>query len=167
MSNAGGDNARKLATNLIGQWVKRYAGYSEPVWLPHVMARRLASIFSHGRLVILNSEMMWRSQPVRLAARTVQTAGADFARGAGRCAAVRSRRGAGAVGRCAWTTASSGCETGLQRLEDEIERQILPDGGHVSRSPEALLTAYRHVVMVLEALSGGGRGTAARSAQRP
>src|SRR6202020_2092486 len=47
---------------LIGQWVKRYAGYSEPVWLPHVMARRMANIFSHGRLVILNSEMMWRSR---------------------------------------------------------------------------------------------------------
>ena len=43
LSNAGGDNARRLATNLIGQWVKRYSGYSEPVWLPHIMARRLAS----------------------------------------------------------------------------------------------------------------------------
>src|SRR5215469_6745411 len=62
LSNAGGDNARRLATNLIGQWVKRYNSYSEPVWLPHIVARRLASIFSHGRFVIFNSEMMWRSR---------------------------------------------------------------------------------------------------------
>ena len=50
---AGGEAARTLATNLIAQWVKRYARYSEPVWLPHIMARRLMHIFSHGRLVVL------------------------------------------------------------------------------------------------------------------
>src|SRR5205807_995364 len=43
-------------------------------------------------------------------------------------------------------------ETGLKVLEAEIARQILPDGGHISRSPEALLHAYRHVVMVMDAL---------------
>jgi uncharacterized heparinase superfamily protein len=62
LSTAGGEASRKLATNLIGQWIKRHQLYSEPVWLPHIMARRLAHIFSHGRLVILNSEMMWRSR---------------------------------------------------------------------------------------------------------
>ncbi len=35
LSNAGGDNARRLATNLIGQWIKRHAVYSELAWLPH------------------------------------------------------------------------------------------------------------------------------------
>jgi uncharacterized heparinase superfamily protein len=48
-------------------------------------------------------------------------------------------------------------QTGLQRLETELARQILPDGGHVTRSPEALLCAYRLVVMVLEALSAVGQ----------
>jgi uncharacterized heparinase superfamily protein len=44
----------------------------------------------------------------------------------------------------------------LQRLDVEVERQILPDGGHASRSPEALLSAYRHVVMVMEGLKALG-----------
>ena len=47
-------------------------------------------------------------------------------------------------------------EAGLQRLDAEVERQILPDGGHASRSPEALLSAYRHVVMVMEGLNALG-----------
>jgi uncharacterized heparinase superfamily protein len=34
----------------------------------------------------------------------------------------------------------------------EIERQILPDGGHVSRSPQALLEAYRVLAMVQQTL---------------
>ena len=42
---------------------------------------------------------------------------------------------------------------GLKRLEEECQRQILPDGGHVSRSPETLLHAYRCLTMVNDALS--------------
>jgi uncharacterized heparinase superfamily protein len=48
-------------------------------------------------------------------------------------------------------------DVGLQRLEAELSRQILPDGGHVSRSPEILLCAYRLVVMVLEAMTAIGQ----------
>jgi uncharacterized heparinase superfamily protein len=44
-------------------------------------------------------------------------------------------------------------ETGLAALEGEVEIQILPDGGHLSRSPEALLSVWRHLVMVLETLA--------------
>jgi uncharacterized heparinase superfamily protein len=47
-------------------------------------------------------------------------------------------------------------ETGLKRLEEECQRQILPDGGHVSRSPEALLNAYRCLTMVSDALLAAG-----------
>jgi uncharacterized heparinase superfamily protein len=44
-------------------------------------------------------------------------------------------------------------ENGLKRLEEECQRQILPDGGHVSRSPESLLHAYRCLTMVSDALT--------------
>ena len=62
LSAAGGDAARTLATNLLSQWLKRNARYSEPAWLPHVMARRLVHIFGHGRFILTNSEMLWRSK---------------------------------------------------------------------------------------------------------
>jgi uncharacterized heparinase superfamily protein len=155
LSNAGGDNARKLATNLIGQWVKRYGAYSEPIWLAHIMARRLAAIFSHGRLVILNSEMMWRSRlfvSLREQSKLLQRISREAADGLPRleAAAVLALSG------LCLDDSFKRREFGLKRLQEEIERQILPDGGHVSRSPEALLTAYRHVVMVMEALSAMG-----------
>lgn len=155
LSNAGGDNARRLATNLIGQWVKRYSGYSEPVWLPHIMARRLASIFSHGRLVVLNSDMMWRSRlfvSLREQSKLLERISREAPDGVPRfeAAAVLALSGV------CLDDSIKRRETGLRRLEEEVGRQILPDGGHVSRSPEALLTAYRHVVMVLEALTAVG-----------
>jgi uncharacterized heparinase superfamily protein len=152
LSNAGGENARRLATNLIGQWVKRYGGYCEPVWLPHVMACRLAAIFSHGRLVVPNSEMTWRSRlfvSLREQARFLERISGEAPDGLPRleAAAVLALSG------ICLDDSLRRRETGMQRLEQEIERQILPDGGHVSRSPEALLAAYRNIVMVLEALN--------------
>jgi uncharacterized heparinase superfamily protein len=42
---------------------------------------------------------------------------------------------------------------GLARLDVEIARQILPDGGYISRSPEDLLHAYRYLVMAKDALA--------------
>jgi uncharacterized heparinase superfamily protein len=155
LSNAGGDNARKLATNLIGQWVKRYGGYSEPVWLPQIMAPRMAAIFSHGRLVILNSEMMWRSRlfvSLREQSKLLERISREAPDGLPRleAAAVLALSG------LCMDDSPKRREMGLKRLEEEIERQILPDGGHVSRSPEALLSAYRHVIMVMEALSAVG-----------
>ncbi|MDB5739304.1 MAG: Heparinase family protein [Alphaproteobacteria bacterium] len=152
LSTAGGEASRKLATNLIGQWIKRHQLYSEPAWLPHIMARRLAHIFSHGRLVILNSEMMWRSRlfvSLREQARMLERISGEAPDGLPRletCAVL-------ALSGLCLDDSSKRRDTGLSRLESEIERQILPDGGHVSRSPEALLSAYRHVIMVMEALS--------------
>ena len=155
LSNAGGDNARKLATNLIGQWVKRHGAYSEPVWLPHITARRLAAIFTHGRLVILNSEMMWRSRlfvSLREQCRMLERTSREAPDGLPRleAAAVLALSG------LCLDDSPKRRETGLSRLEEEIERQILPDGGHVSRSPEQLMAAYRHIIMILESLSAVG-----------
>jgi uncharacterized heparinase superfamily protein len=47
-------------------------------------------------------------------------------------------------------------ESGLARLDQEIAAQILPDGGHVTRSPEELLLAYRQIVMSVDALAAVG-----------
>ncbi|HUE63172.1 MAG TPA: heparinase II/III family protein [Rhizomicrobium sp.] len=155
LSNAGGENARRLATNLIGQWVKRYNGYSEPAWRPHIMAQRLAAIFSHARLVVPNSEMLWRSRlfvSLREQVKLLERISREAPDGVERLetAAVLALSG------ICLNDSLKRREAGLDRLQEEIGRQILPDGGHVSRSPEALLAAYRHVVMVLEALSAVG-----------
>jgi uncharacterized heparinase superfamily protein len=116
------------------------------------MAPRLSAIFSHGRLVIANSELMWRSKlfvSLREQSRMLERISQEAPDGVPRLEAAAML----ALSAVCLDDSSRRLETGLKRLEDEVERQILPDGGHVSRSPEALLSAYRHVVMVLEALS--------------
>ncbi|HEY0282147.1 MAG TPA: heparinase II/III family protein, partial [Rhizomicrobium sp.] len=155
LSAAGGDAARTLATNLIGQWLKRNARYSEPAWLPHVIARRLVHIFGHGRFVLTNSEMLWRSKvfvSLREQSRMLARIAGEAPDGLPRLEAAAALALSGAC----LSDSPHRLEAGLARLEAEIARQILPDGGHISRSPEVLVHAYRHLVMVMDALTATG-----------
>jgi uncharacterized heparinase superfamily protein len=156
LAMAGGDAARRLGTNLIAQWVKRHARYSEPAWSPHITARRLCRIFSHGRLFILNSDMLWRSRlfvSLREQSRMLERISTEAPDGVPRLEAAAAL----ALSGVCMDDSEKRLDAGLARLEAEIARQILPDGGHVSRSPEALLTAYRYLLMVMEALSAVGQ----------
>ncbi len=42
--------------------MRRNARYAEPASSAHVLARRLVNIFAHGKLVLSNSDMLWRSK---------------------------------------------------------------------------------------------------------
>ncbi len=152
LSAAGGAAARILATNLITQWVKRNGRYAEPSWAAEVTAARLLHLFAHGRFVMANSDVLWRSklfvslrEQSRLLARTFHEAPEGLSRLESAVAHVLS-------GACLNDSARR-LETGLVHLEGQIACQILPDGGHVSRSPEALLQAYRLIVMAIDALT--------------
>ena len=155
LSAAGGESARQLATNLIGQWLRRNARYREPAWLPQIMARRLIHIFAHGRFVVINSDLLWRSklfvslrEQSRMLARICQEAPDGMPRFEAAAALALS-------GICLEDN-SQRLAAGLARLETEIARQILPDGGHIGRSPETLAHVYRLIVMVMGVLISGG-----------
>jgi uncharacterized heparinase superfamily protein len=152
LSAAGGDAAKTLATNLITQWLRRNSKYTEPAWLPHVMARRLTNIFAHGRFVLSNSEMLWRSKvfvSLREQSRMLARVAGEAPDGLPRLEAAASLALSGAC----LSDSPKRLEAGLTRLEAELARQILPDGGHLSRSPENLVLAFRQVIMVMEALT--------------
>jgi uncharacterized heparinase superfamily protein len=152
---AGGDAARALATNLITQWLKRNTKYSEPAWSAHVIAQRLIHIFAHGRMVIANSELMWRSKvfvSLREQSRMLARIAGEAPDGMPRFEAAAAFALSGAC----LGDSQKRLEEGLTCLEAEIARQILPDGGHVSRSPENLVNCYRLIVMVMDSLTAGG-----------
>lgn len=155
LSAANGEAARTLATNLVTQWLKRYGKYSEPAWLPHIIARRLVAMFAHGRFILTNCDMLWRSkvyvslrEQSRMLARSVGEAPEGLPR-------IEAAAGLALSGMCL-DDSPKRMEQGLARLEDELTRQILPDGGHLSRSPEVLVQIYRYVVMVMEVLAAIG-----------
>lgn len=153
----GSRSARACATQLMAQWVDRFDRYSEPAFLPQIMARRLMRIFAHGRFVIVNSDLMWRSaqfvslrEQVRLLARISGEAPDGLPR-------IEVAAALALSGLClADTTRMQRLEQGLVQLKTELKRQILADGGHIGRSPETLVHTYRLSLMVSDALRAKG-----------
>lgn len=151
LAAAGGEPARVLATNLIGQWIKRNGRYSEPAFLPHILARRLVRLFAHSRFVLTDADVLWRSKffvSLREQSKLLARLAASAPEGVARFEAAAALALSGAC----LDDSPARLDAGMKRLDEEIARQILPDGGHVSRSPESLLHAYRSLIMVLDAL---------------
>ena len=151
LSIAGGEPARILAANLITQWLKRYGRYSEPAWRADILGQRLVNIFAHGRFVLTNSEVTWRSRlfvSLREQSRMLARISKEAPDGLPRLEAAAAH----ALSGLCLNDHSKRFSTGLERLETELARQILSDGGHVSRSPEALLRAYELLAAVTDAL---------------
>jgi uncharacterized heparinase superfamily protein len=152
LSGAGGDGARDFAAQLITEWLVRNPHYAEPAWLPEVMARRLVQIFAHGRFVIANSDMLWRSKlfvSLRQQSAVLSRIADEAQEGLPRLEAAVA---------CLLCCSCLDHEprrmgAALERLEREVALQVLPDGGHLSRSPEDLLCVYRQIVMALDALT--------------
>jgi uncharacterized heparinase superfamily protein len=155
LSAAGGDAARNLAIQLVSEWMARNARYAEPAWLPEVTARRLVQVFAHGKFMLANSDVLWRSK--LFVSLRQQTAQLGRIAGEAPPGLPRLEAAAAYVLSCACLDDNPRrLESGLARLDREIAAQILPDGGHATRSPEELLLAYRQIVMSVDALAAVG-----------
>jgi uncharacterized heparinase superfamily protein len=154
---ASGEAARLLALKLAGEWLDRNEEYTTPAWDADVIAIRFFNLFSHGRFFLVNSDLLWRSRlfvslrnQTRILARTLHTAPEGLPR-------LRAAAGLSLAGLCLSDPRSA--DLGLKRLADEIAKQILPDGGHISRSPETLVEAFRILGMVQQVADAANRET--------
>lgn len=152
----GGETARRAARELLRAWLAHYSGWDAVAWRPDVLGRRLAAWLCHAGFLLEDAEEDFRSAFLDHSARQARhlhraaRLGPD---GAGRVAAAAGLSLAGA----AFSGASGWRERGLEYLGAETERQILRDGGHVSRDPSALLQVFGDLVRVRAAL-GVSRG---------
>jgi uncharacterized heparinase superfamily protein len=152
---AGGDLAREFALKLTQHWLNRNAGYAVPAWLPEVTAERFINLFSHSEFFLGELDAAWRpkfftalrDQAIMLA-RSLSESPDGLPRF--KCAAALAL-----AGLCLADDRIAA--SGLKRLAAELRRQILPDGGHVSRSPGQLLDVVRLLTMVRQALARPGR----------
>jgi uncharacterized heparinase superfamily protein len=134
----GGDAARRQAGSMIESWINCYPSWEEKSWRPDLIGMRLSSwlafydFFGPGAGDSLHNDFLDSViRQTRHLSRTIGT----IAPGIPAFYACRGLLFSG--------TAFSGYEhwknQALERLELEIETQILSDGGHVSRSPENIL----------------------------
>jgi uncharacterized heparinase superfamily protein len=137
---------------LIAHWVRNYGTWNEIAWRPQVIARRLMTWSSFGRMVLHNADVLFRSRVLlsmarqsRHLAKTAHLAPAGQPR-------MTAAIGLAMSGVCL-PDGEARMARGLHILAEELALQVVQDGGHVSRNPEALLEVASDLLSLVDAMT--------------
>ena len=155
LSDLASADGQARAAELVDGWVAEYGRYHNVAWKPDLVAERLFHWLTLWTPVLAGSETCRRS---------AHRQAAFLRRNLRRATPGLSRLRAGAAltlfgARLPADTGASWRERGLDTLAEEVAAQILPDGGHVTRSPETLLHALRTLRAVDALLEARGLAT--------
>jgi uncharacterized heparinase superfamily protein len=138
LRSAGSSIARENARALVADWISLQGGWHPLAWEPEILSRRLISWLTQAPLILQDADHDFYRTFLRSIARQVRylrrTAGetrdgyprllsAIALCFAGLCMASEVRL----------------LKAGTRRLIEDLDWQILPDGGHVSRNPGVLI----------------------------
>src|SRR5581483_5326854 len=129
---------RANARALVDEWIELQGGWHPLAWRPDVLSRRIISWLSQAALVLEDADARFYRRFVRSLVRQVRylrhTAGDARGGVAGMQAAIALAYAALCI-----AGQSRHIKSATARLRTELERQILPDGGHVGRDPGAII----------------------------
>ena len=129
---------RANARALVDEWISVQGSWNPFAWQPEVLARRITSWLSHAPLILHDADDQFYRRFLRSLTRQVRYL---------RHTAVEARDGVPRLQALVALTYAALCMAGqarhmrgaIKQLVTEVERQILPDGGHISRNPGALI----------------------------
>jgi uncharacterized heparinase superfamily protein len=129
---------RANARALVDEWISLNSASDPIAWRADVVARRVISWLSQAPLVLDDSDVRFYRRFLRSLTRQVRHL---------RHTVSQARDGVPRLQASIAITYGALCMAGQQRhirtatkrLSDELGRQILPDGGHISRNPGALI----------------------------
>ena len=148
----GGEPVQEHTRQLIAHWLRTYGqNWSDVPWRPHVIARRLMTWASFGRFVLSNADILFRSRVLWSMARQARHLAATVNRappGLPRLTAVIGLVHSGVT----LPDSDQRLANGLHLLSEELTAQILADGGHISRNPEAVLVVMSDLLSLMDAM---------------
>jgi uncharacterized heparinase superfamily protein len=129
---------RANARALVDEWIALNSSQDAIAWRPEVVARRIISWLSQAPLVLDDADAQFYRRFLRSLARQVRHL---------RHTVSQARDGVPRLQAAIALTYAALClarqhrhiRVATKRLADELTRQILPDGGHISRNPGALI----------------------------
>lgn len=148
---AASPDADARARDLVDSWIARFGQWNSFVWSPGILSARLLNWFRNGALLFEDETSDARTVRARFQAVLRQARFLQRSLPLAHDGSVRLR--------CAAALALTGLclpgqtgvrKAGLSALAHEVDRQILPDGGHVSRSPRACFEALLDLQAVLQ-----------------
>jgi uncharacterized heparinase superfamily protein len=129
---------RANARALVDEWIAVQGAYHPIGWQPQIMARRIVAWLSHAPLILHDADEQFYRRFLRSLVRQVRYL---------RHTAIEARDGVPRMQALVTLAYAALCMAGqarhmrgtIKQLVAEIDRQILPDGGHISRNPGALI----------------------------
>jgi uncharacterized heparinase superfamily protein len=140
------------ARRLVDSWIESFGRYSPFAWSVSVLSERLLSWARRGQPVFEDDDIKWRSRALESFARQYR----HLALAAPTASEPADRLRASAalvVGAAILWEERRRIDVALEMLERAVETQILPDGGHVTRMPDAIADAIADLVTVEDALT--------------
>lgn len=139
MRAAGSELAAANARSLVGDWIathgRRIGGVA---WQPDMTARRIIAWLQHSPAVLQNADYgSYRAflKSLSIQMRYLRIIAGDMHDGEEKLRA----RIALAFACLSLPVSAASLRAATRNLAAELDRQVLPDGGHVSRNPEAVL----------------------------
>ncbi|HEV2602948.1 MAG TPA: heparinase II/III family protein [Microvirga sp.] len=135
---AGTALAQANARSLVDEFIAGSRGHRRFARETHILARRAISFMSQSPLILEGADRVFYNRFLRALGRAAQELERDA-----RAHPLPHRRLVAAIALCYVALCSEGLEGPLRRatrlLVRELDRQILPDGGHTSRNPRVLI----------------------------
>ncbi len=139
MRAAGTELAAANARALVGDWIGSHGGrIAGTAWEPAIVARRIIAWLQHSSVVLQGAELpFYRGYLKSLAVqiRYLRSMAREMPDGEEKLRA----RIALAFSALSLPASPAALRNATRNLAEELERQILPDGGHISRNPLAVL----------------------------
>ena len=155
LRSLGGDSARRQGRALMASWIHNYHRWHKMAWRPDVTARRVAMWISHYECFAASASDEFQEGFFDSLMRQSRHLARSLPGDLHGIALLHGAKGLLYAG-LAFEGRESWIEQALAIFEREIKKQILSDGGHVSRNPAQLLEALQIFLDVRMALMAGG-----------
>src|SRR4029079_10924701 len=147
--------SRSNARSLVDEWI-RIGSHGDPAaWEPEVVARRILSWLAQAPLVLEGCDLPFYPRFMRAITRQVR-----YLRGTAYDGAPGLPRLRAMVALAAAALSMSDqprfARQAAKWLDPELVRQILPDGGHISRNPGAALEVLMDMLPLRQAFAARG-----------
>jgi uncharacterized heparinase superfamily protein len=153
---AAGEAGRQAARELMQSWVRENLDWHRLSWRSDVLATRLCAWLAHlGEIAGRDEDDALRHAVLASFAAQLRHLGRTASWECAGAAQLRALKGL-ICGLAATGGAESRVARALRALERETALQVLPDGGHRSRSPSLQLQVLRDLVDIRGALRAAG-----------
>jgi uncharacterized heparinase superfamily protein len=151
----GGPATRQMARQLALAWFAETTAYDSLTWRADILAARLRRCLMNAGFLEVNSDALFRAHLLRSLNRQAEhlsRALPDGLIGSALLKAIVGLMLAGALLPQAEQSGDKWLRRGQKLLDRELAAQILPDGGHIERSPAVMLDLLEHLLDLYQAL---------------